>query len=59
MALIKALERISAQQSNEDAKEILQILVTFDDYRISRYLRQQLAAIKKRAERIVRNTEVP
>lgn len=55
---MKGLERIGMQQSNEDAREIVQILETlFADCRISRHLRQQLAAVKERAERIVRNTE--
>jgi len=56
---MKTLEHAGMEQSNEDAREIVQILDTlFADYRITRHLRQRLAAVKERAERIVRNTAV-
>jgi hypothetical protein len=57
---MKVLERSATEQSNEDAREIVQILVAaFTDCRMSLDLRQRLAAVKERAERIVRNTEMP
>jgi hypothetical protein len=55
---VKPLDRAALAQSNEDAREIVQILDTFADYRISRHLRERLAAVKERAKRIVRNTEI-
>ena len=54
-----ALEHFGVEQSNEDAKEIVQILdAALAECRISLDLRQRLAAVKDRAERIVRNTEI-
>jgi hypothetical protein len=58
MSTTLTLKRIAVQQSNEDAREILQILAAaFADCRMSLDLRQRLAAVKERAERVVRNTE--
>ena len=57
---MKALETCARQQTREDAEEIVQILAAaFADCRMSLDLRQRLAAVKERTERIVRNnTEV-
>ena len=55
---MKMLERIGLEQSNEDAQEIAQILAAvFADCRMALDLRERLAAVKERADRIVRNTE--
>jgi hypothetical protein len=46
------------EQSNEDAREIAQILVAaLADCRMSRDLRERLAAMRERAERLTRNTD--
>ena len=56
---MKALEQCAWQQTREDADEIVQILTAAAvDCRMSLDLRQRLAAVKERAERIVRNTEI-
>ena len=55
--VLNTLECYAMQQSHEDAEEIVQILTAaFTDFRIPLDLRQRLAAVKERAERIVRNT---
>ena len=55
---MKTLAQIAAEQSREDAGEIVQILAAaLADCRMSLDLRQRLAAAKERADRIVRNTE--
>lgn len=55
----RLLERSAVQQSHEDAQEIVDILTAAStDCRMSLDLRQRLTAVRERAERIARNTEV-
>jgi hypothetical protein len=54
---VTPLEQSAVQQSNEDAREIVDILTAAStDCRMSVDLRQRLAAVRERAERITRNT---
>jgi len=57
---VRPLEQSAVCQSYEDASEIVTILTAAStDCRMSDDLRQRLAAVKERAERITRNTELP
>jgi hypothetical protein len=56
---VRQLEHSAVQQSYEDAREIVDILTAASaDCRMSLDLRQRLSAVRERAERIARNTEV-
>ena len=56
---MRPLEHSAVQQSHEDAREIVDILTAAStDCRMSLDLRQRLAAVRERTERIARNTDV-